>query len=85
MEVGKLTVSVRGRSGKGGSRKLRAQGKVPGVCYGASVEGRIEPLTEALGKYGLADARRALDREVTRVHDGAQYIDALRRAASRAC
>jgi large subunit ribosomal protein L25 len=44
MEVGKLTVSVRGRSGKGGSRKLRAQGKVPGVCYGASVEGRIEPL-----------------------------------------
>ena len=44
MEVGKLTVSLRGRSGKGGSRKLRAQGKVPGVCYGASVEGRIEPL-----------------------------------------
>ncbi len=44
MEVGKLTVSLRERSGKGGSRKLRAQGKVPGVCYGASVDGRIEPL-----------------------------------------
>jgi large subunit ribosomal protein L25 len=44
MEVGKLTVSLRGRSGKGGARKLRAQGKVPGVCYGASVEGPIEPL-----------------------------------------
>jgi large subunit ribosomal protein L25 len=46
MEVGKLTVSLRDRSGsgKGGSRKLRAQGKVPGVCYGASVDGRIEPL-----------------------------------------
>jgi large subunit ribosomal protein L25 len=44
MEVGKLTVSLRDRSGKGDSRKLRAQGKVPGVCYGASVEGRIEPL-----------------------------------------
>ena len=44
MEVGKLTVSLRDRSGKGGARKLRAQGKVPGVCYGASVEGRIEPL-----------------------------------------
>jgi large subunit ribosomal protein L25 len=44
MEVGKLTVSLRDRSGKGGSRKLRAEGKVPGVCYGASVEGRIEPL-----------------------------------------
>src|ERR1051325_1848824 len=44
MEVGKLTVSLRDRSGKGGSRKLRAEGKIPGVCYGASVEGRIEPL-----------------------------------------
>jgi large subunit ribosomal protein L25 len=44
MEVGKLTVSLRERSGKGGSRKLRAEGKVPGVCYGASVDGRIEPL-----------------------------------------
>jgi large subunit ribosomal protein L25 len=44
LEVGKLTVSLRDRSGKGGSRKLRAEGKVPGVCYGASVEGRIEPL-----------------------------------------
>src|SRR3954471_14895494 len=44
MEVGSLTVSLRERSGKGGSRKLRAQGKVPGVCYGASVDGRIEPL-----------------------------------------
>jgi large subunit ribosomal protein L25 len=44
MEVGKLTVTLRDRSGKGGARKLRAQGKVPGVCYGASVDGRIEPL-----------------------------------------
>jgi len=44
MEVGKLTVSLRERSGKGSARKLRAEGKVPGVCYGASVDGRIEPL-----------------------------------------
>jgi large subunit ribosomal protein L25 len=44
MEVGKLTVSLRDRSGKGGSRKLRAEGKVPGVCYGTSVDGRIDPL-----------------------------------------
>ena len=44
MEVGKLTVSLRDQSGKGGARKLRAEGKVPGVCYGASVDGRIEPL-----------------------------------------
>jgi large subunit ribosomal protein L25 len=44
MEVGKLTVSLREQSGKGNARKLRAQGKVPGVCYGTSVDGRIDPL-----------------------------------------
>ena len=43
-EVGKLTVSVRTTAGKGAATKLRAQGKVPGVCYGASPQGRIEPL-----------------------------------------
>ena len=48
-------------------------------------EARIESLTEAFGEYGLTDAWRTLNREVARVHDGAQYIDALRRAASRAC
>jgi large subunit ribosomal protein L25 len=60
MEVGKLTVSVRDRerSGKGGSRKLRAQGKVPGVCYGASVDGRIEPLPIVLD---VKELRGALD------------------------
>lgn len=58
MEVGKLTVTLRERSGKGGSRKLRAQGKVPGVCYGASVDGRIEPLPIILD---VKELRGALD------------------------
>jgi ribosomal protein L25 (general stress protein Ctc) len=31
-----------------GSRKLRADGKVPGVCNGSSVDGRIEPLPIAV-------------------------------------
>lgn len=45
MEVGKLTVTQRNQSGhKGAARKLRAQGKVPGVCYGASKDGVIQPL-----------------------------------------
>ncbi len=45
MEVGKLTVEVRSSVGhKGASRALRTKGKVPGVCYGASVDGRIAPL-----------------------------------------
>lgn len=44
MEVGKLTVTVRNVGSKGAARRLRAAGKVPGVCYGASTDGRIEPL-----------------------------------------
>jgi large subunit ribosomal protein L25 len=58
MEVGKLTVSLRERSGKGGSRKLRAQGKVPGVCYGASVDGRMDPLPIVVD---VKELRGALD------------------------
>ena len=44
MEVGKLTVTLRTNSGKGAATKLRATGKIPGICYGASPDGRIEPL-----------------------------------------
>ena len=58
MEVGKLTVSLRERSGKGGARKLRAQGKVPGVCYGASADGRLEPLPITVD---VKELRGALD------------------------
>jgi large subunit ribosomal protein L25 len=38
MEVGKLTVQIRNETGKGESRRLRASGLVPGVCYGAKLE-----------------------------------------------
>jgi large subunit ribosomal protein L25 len=41
MEVGKLTVKRRNKTGKGVSRKLRAQGRLPGICYGS----RIEPIS----------------------------------------
>lgn len=41
MEVGKLTVNRRNKTGKGVARKLRAQGRLPGICYGTS----IEPIT----------------------------------------
>lgn len=58
MEVGKLTVSLRDRSGKGGARKLRAQGKVPGVCYGTSVDGPITPVPITLD---IKQLRGALD------------------------
>jgi large subunit ribosomal protein L25 len=59
MEVGKLTVSLRDKTGhKGAARQLRAAGKVPGVCYGASPEGRIEPLPIVVDVKAL---RAALD------------------------
>ena len=34
MDFTKVNVEVRGGTGKGGSRKVRAAGKVPGVVYG---------------------------------------------------
>ena len=43
MEVGKLTVNRRTTTGKGAAHKLRAQGLVPGVCYGTSTTGPIGP------------------------------------------
>ena len=57
-EVGKLTVSLRKDTGKGAAIKLRQQGKVPGVCYGASPDGRIEPLSIVLD---VKQLRAALD------------------------
>jgi large subunit ribosomal protein L25 len=45
MEVGKLTVHIRRGIGKGQTRRLRAQGQVPGVCYGAKLE---QPLSIVL-------------------------------------
>ena len=44
MEVGKLTVQRRHDSGKGLARKLRAQGMIPGVCYGFDIDGAL-PIT----------------------------------------
>ena len=59
MEVGKLTVTIRSTTGhKGVTRGLRAQGKVPGVCYGATVDGRIEPLPIIVS---VKELRGALD------------------------
>jgi large subunit ribosomal protein L25 len=43
-QVGKLTVTLRTTHGTSAAKKLRATGKVPGVCYGASPGGRIEPM-----------------------------------------
>lgn len=41
MEVGKLTVQQRSKTGKGNSRRTRRAGDVPGVCYGPGLESPI--------------------------------------------
>jgi large subunit ribosomal protein L25 len=38
MDFAKVNVEVRGGTGKGGSRKVRAAGKVPGVVYGRKLD-----------------------------------------------
>src|SRR6266446_9216173 len=58
MEVGKLTVTIRQAAGKSAATKLRAQGKVPGICYGASPDGKIDPLPITIDIKAL---RAALD------------------------
>src|SRR5262245_61430833 len=58
MEVGKLTVTRRTTTGKGAAHKLRAQGLVPGVCYGASASGPIDPVSIVVDVKAL---RAALD------------------------
>jgi large subunit ribosomal protein L25 len=66
MEVGKLTVSLRTNTGhKGHARKLRATGEVPGVCYGASVDGRIEPLPITVNVKALKAALDPVRRQNT--------------------
>ena len=62
MEVGKLTVTIRNAGGKSAATKLRAAGKIPGVCYGVSTEpsapGKFEPLPISVDIKAL---RAALD------------------------
>ncbi|HVK77034.1 MAG TPA: 50S ribosomal protein L25 [Kofleriaceae bacterium] len=58
MQVGQLTVNLRSSSGKGPARQLRAAGKVPGVCYGASTDGPIAPFPIVVDVKAL---RAALD------------------------
>jgi large subunit ribosomal protein L25 len=56
MEIGKLTVEYRIQSGKNETRRLRASGRVPGICYGF----KAEPLPISLTAKEL---KKALDPE----------------------
>jgi large subunit ribosomal protein L25 len=58
MEVGKLNVTRRTDTGKGIARKLRAQGLIPGICYGASMEGTLPIVVDPKALRGSLDPER---------------------------
>ena len=59
MDFAKVNVEVRSGTGKGGSRKVRAAGKVPGVVYGR----KVEPVTVTFDEKELLTS---LDKEKRR-------------------
>src|SRR4051812_1270564 len=56
MDFAKVSIEVRARTGKGGARKVRAEGKVPGVLYGR----KAEPISVAFDEKTLL---QSLDKE----------------------
>jgi large subunit ribosomal protein L25 len=62
MEIGKLTVTRRHEVGKGISRRLRAQGFVPGTCYGAGLD---EPLAISVDPKVLKESLDPIKRQNT--------------------
>ena len=62
MEIGKLTVQRRTEVGKGISRRLRAQGRVPGTCYGAGLH---EPLSISIDPKSLKESLDPVKRQNT--------------------
>ncbi|HKA88140.1 MAG TPA: 50S ribosomal protein L25/general stress protein Ctc [Haliangiales bacterium] len=64
METGKLTVEHRKTTGKNEARRLRAAGKVPGICYGKGAE----PLPISLDAKELKKALDPEKRQNTVIH-----------------
>lgn len=81
MQVGQLTVNLRTSAGKGAAHRLRASGLVPGVCYGESTDGRIEPVQVAINVKALKAALDPVRKQNTvialSIEDGGKTIKAL--------
>ena len=79
--IGQLTVTVRNLTGKGAARQLRTQGKVPGVFYGASTDGPIDPFQIAVDVKALKAALDPVRRQNTvisvTVEDGGKAVRTL--------
>jgi large subunit ribosomal protein L25 len=58
MEVGKLNISLRKGTGKGEARRLRSQGLVPGVCYGAKLDAPLSVVVDPKELKGSLDPAR---------------------------
>ena len=59
MDFAKVTIEVRNQSGKGGARKVRAAGMVPGVLYGH----KVDPVSISFNEKSLL---QSLDKEKRR-------------------
>ncbi|MBK9037283.1 MAG: 50S ribosomal protein L25 [Myxococcales bacterium] len=81
MQVGQLTVNLRTGAGKGAAHRLRASGLVPGVCYGESTDGRIEPLNITVNVKALKAALDPVRKQNTvielSIEDGGKSVKTL--------
>jgi large subunit ribosomal protein L25 len=81
MEVGKLTVQARETFGKGASRRYRAKGLIPGICYGHQLEKPVPFVVDPKSLKGSLDPvkRRNTVIEVTvqGASTGVQNITAM--------
>ena len=58
MEIGKLTVKARANTGKGISRQLRAEGFVPGICYGVGLDEAVKVIIDPKALKGSLDPQK---------------------------
>jgi large subunit ribosomal protein L25 len=81
MEVGKLTVEIRKDKGKGISRRLRTQGFVPGICYGAGLDAPLSLVVQPRALKASLDPAKGQNTLITMtvVDDGkpAREINAM--------
>lgn len=74
MEVGKLNVQVRNETGKGIARKLRAQGLVPGICYGEKLESPLSITLDPKALHKALDPEKKLNTVIDVTVDGGDTL-----------
>jgi len=77
MEVGKLNVQVRNETGKGIARKLRAQGLVPGICYGEKLESPLAITLDPKALHNALDPEKKLNTVIDVTVDGGNTLSVM--------